>query len=74
MNARSGRERGERAIFGENTQIIDMSYNVGRNLLMKLTKASGPVARANLAEGHSEPHPNIMGPSGILELFILGSK
>ena len=34
----------------------------------------GPVARANLSGGHCGPHPNIIGPPGILGLFISGSK
>ena len=33
-----------------------------------------PVGSTNLSGGHSEPHPNIMGPPGIPGLFILGSK
>ena len=34
----------------------------------------GPLAKGNLSGGHSEPHPNIMGPPGIIGLLISGKN
>ena len=56
------------------SSLTGLVFQISCIFFIKSDCIPGPYLERICQWGHSEPHPNIMGPPGILGLFVSGSK